>query len=57
VDGKEEAFPSYLKNAGREETCREFSTTEDVEDPKVIAGNQRRRSFSGNKTGGPKAAS
>src|ERR1700694_148925 len=39
VDREEEAFPSYLKNAGKWGTCREFSTTEDAGDTEVIARN------------------
>jgi hypothetical protein len=40
VGGKEEAFPSYLKNAGYEETCGEFFTTDDTVGTEVIVGNR-----------------
>jgi hypothetical protein len=39
VDGKEEAFRSYPKNAEVGETCRKLLTTENTGDTEVIAGN------------------
>jgi hypothetical protein len=44
MEGKEELsgpclFPSYPENAGFEETCREFLTTEDTGSTEVTSGN------------------
>jgi len=39
VDGKEEAFRSYPKNAEVGETCRKLLTAEKTGDTEVIAGN------------------